>query len=304
MEAHLIYNPNAAHTARVAPQEILEGLLSAGYDPVYRPTLDPDDLDRVLEAVEGLVVVAGGDGSVRGAVRRLVGRPVKLTILPLGGANNVATSLGIEGPVDALLAGLADPQPRSFDVGRVRLPGREICFLEAVGCGLFSNAFAAFHVSDGQGHEQYERGVRHAIEALLAALETNEPFHIRATVDGETFEGPVLALEVLNTPLLGPNLELAAEADPGDRLLDVVRVGPDGWEEVSAYVRRLLEREVGELPSVESIRGEEVRLAWTGLPLHVDARVVPVEEGEEISVTCDLYPQPIDVWVPGAREGQ
>lgn len=341
MKAHLVYNPAASETDYETPQQILETLLSVGFEPVYRPTADEEDLDRVLDAVEGgLVVVAGGDGTVRAVVERARGRAMKMTVLPLGGANNIAKTLGLTGDVRDLIAGLADPRKRSFDVGRLQLPDGERLFLEGAGCGIFGNAFAAFHESEGEegaGREEEEglmeagfteagftEAVRTAvpgldndeeddeeegkdlidsIEAGLAALDTQEPFHASVTVDGETFEGEFLSVEVMNTTVIGPNIELAPDADPGDGLLDVVCIGPDAREELRAFLQSLLDGEVGERPSVETMRGEEVRLTWTGLPLHYDAEVFPVDEGEEVSVTCQLHPGAIEVWIPHKEEG-
>ena len=51
------------------------------------------------------VVAAGGDGTVARAGRLLAGGEVPLAVLPLGTANNIATSLGIaEDPAEAIAA--------------------------------------------------------------------------------------------------------------------------------------------------------------------------------------------------------
>jgi diacylglycerol kinase family enzyme len=335
MKAHLVYNPAASGTDSETPQQILETLLSVGFDPVYRPTADEDDLYRVLDAVEdGLVVVAGGDGTVRAVVERALGLPMKMTILPLGGTNNIATTLGMTGDLRDLLAGLSDPRRRSFDVGRLQLADGERLFLEGAGCGLFGNAFAAFQELEedggaGSGEEASQeealtgggfleamgnaipafdndgdegKDLMDSIEAALAVLNTQEPFRASVTVDGETFDGEFLSVEVMNTPVIGPNIELAPDADPGDGRLDVVCIGPDAREELKVFLESFLGGEVREAPSVETVRGEEVRLAWCGLPLHHDARVFPVEEGTELSVSCQLHSDSIEVWIP--RQGE
>ena len=67
MQATLIYNPNAGTTAKLHPDKLLEALRQAGYDPIYAPTLQEEDLDNALADAKDLVVVAGGDGSIRAA---------------------------------------------------------------------------------------------------------------------------------------------------------------------------------------------------------------------------------------------
>jgi diacylglycerol kinase family enzyme len=299
IKSHLIYNPHADDTGGKSVQEILETLLEAGYDPVYRPTLNEEDLDRVLEEVEGLVVIAGGDGSVHAVVKRLLGREIAFTVLPLGTANNIAHTLGIEGDVEELLAGLAEPRKQPFDVGRVTFRERELCFLEGAGCGLLANAFAGFHKPRQEDEDAAgEKSLEDSIDAALAALQSDEPFHARITIDGEVWEGESLSLEVLNTPLIGPNIQLADGADPGDGRLDVVRIGPAVREEVGNHLDSLWERKVDELPGVDAKRGTNVEVTWTGLPLHVDDEVEPVDEGEEVTARFDIHPHTLEVWVP------
>ncbi len=140
--------------------------------------------------VEGLVVIAGGDGSVRAVVGRLVGRAIAFIILPLGTANNIAHTLGIEGRVDELLAGLAEPRKQRFDVGRVRFRDRDISFLEGAGCGLLANAFAGFHKPGQEDEdEDSEKSLADWINVAIAARKTDELFRARIIIDGDAWEG-------------------------------------------------------------------------------------------------------------------
>ena len=79
MHATLVYNPQAKSTAKVTPEEILEALRQAGYDPSYTPTAAEEELDGVLQQARDLVVVAGGDGSIRAVATRLLKRNIRIT---------------------------------------------------------------------------------------------------------------------------------------------------------------------------------------------------------------------------------
>jgi diacylglycerol kinase family enzyme len=77
-------------------------------------------LDRAAEAArEGatLIVVAGGDGTVREIASALVGTEVPLAIVPLGTFNNLALSLNLpcnpQAACDLIEAGFT----RRIDVG-------------------------------------------------------------------------------------------------------------------------------------------------------------------------------------------
>lgn len=112
-----------------------EALIKAGYQPVYRATSSEEDLDHALDGVHGLVVVGGGDGTVRAVASRLIGKNIPLAVIPSGTANNIARALGIEGNSLEIIAGLEQPMRRYYDVGKVQAPWGEDYFLEAAGYG-------------------------------------------------------------------------------------------------------------------------------------------------------------------------
>src|SRR5512147_1960141 len=122
MKATLIYNPNAGSISQVSPDKLLETLELAGYDPIYIPTLQENDLDDVLAQAKDLVVVCGGDGSIRSAAIRLLGKNVRIAPVPMGTANNLCRMLGLNGRPLEILAGLADPVERDIDIWQVTTP--------------------------------------------------------------------------------------------------------------------------------------------------------------------------------------
>jgi len=73
---------------------------------------------------------------------RDIAHRIPITVLPVGTANNIARSLGIEGEVGGLLSGLSNAKTRYLDVGLARGPWGERNFLEAVGCGSIAEAIA------------------------------------------------------------------------------------------------------------------------------------------------------------------
>ena len=83
-----------------------------------------------------LVVAAGGDGTVATVAGIASKTSATLAILPLGTANNIATSLGLSAPVPELIASWSTAQRVPFDLGYARAASKEWLVVEGVGGGL------------------------------------------------------------------------------------------------------------------------------------------------------------------------
>ena len=102
-QATLIFNPNAGGDSLHA-EDLLDALRDAGFDPAYTPTESEEELKPLLDKTEGLVVAAGGDGTLRAVALHLIEkRGVELALIPLGTANNIANTLNLSGePTDLI----------------------------------------------------------------------------------------------------------------------------------------------------------------------------------------------------------
>ena len=182
----------------------------------------------VRAAEADMVVVAGGDGTVREVLTTLAQdgpgqRPV--AVLPLGTANNIARSLGLG--VDDPWAeigtwGGATRRPVPFDVAVVEGDGRSRPFVESFGGGFVAAALASADGAD----EQTDDGNEHGRQHLMETLDGVEPAWWTLVVDGRDRSGEYLAVEVMNVPTVGPILPLAPSASPHDGWLDVVCISP------------------------------------------------------------------------------
>lgn len=310
MQATLIINPNSGGAEQVQPEEMIQALREAGYRPVLLSTGSEEELDAGLKGISGLVVTAGGDGTFRAVATRLLGKNVSLTHLPLGTANNVGHSLGIEGPALEVIAGLREPVKRHFDVGVVTAPWGRDYFIEACGFGLYADGLAVYDPNEG-------RSLLRSISSIIETINEYEAHSCQIALEGEDISGTYRMFEVMNTPRFGPWIKLAPEADPGDGLLDVVRIRPDHDESLFRYVASLLGEELDELPNVEISRGRSLEIRWPGtFPIHVDAEVrPPVSErsrerdpaagatgssfhADENIVRIEVMPRALEIWQP------
>lgn len=270
MQATLIYNPHAGLMPQLEAGEILDALKSEGFDPVYRPTESEADLDEALSGVRGLVVTAGGDGTVRSVVARLAGRDVRLTPLPMGTANNIASVLGLEGSPLEIIAGLSDAYERAFDLGKIEGPAGTHDFIEAFGCGLYADTLATYHPEEG-------KSVARGLRSISETVEDYQPRYYQIRLDGEDLSGDYLLVEAMNTPTLGPRINLCPQADPGDGFLDLVLIHASVEPGYLQYLVSLFLGELETLPNVGVQRGKHLEIAWGGFPVHMDAQVLQRE---------------------------
>lgn len=289
---------------------MIEALREAGYEPVLKSTSSEEELDTALIGISGLVVSAGGDGTFRAVATRLLGKKVFMTHLPLGTANNVGHALDIEGSALEIIARLQNPRKTYFDVGIVTAPWGRDFFIEACGFGLYANGLAIYDPNEG-------RSLLRSISSIIATINEFEAHSCQITLDGEDISGTYRMFEVMNTNRFGPWIKLAPDANPGDGLLDVVRIRPDSDETLFRYVSSFIAEELAELPNVEVSRGKYLEIRWPGnFPIHVDAEIRPplsdrskdqnpAEGAADPAshtngniVRIEVMPQALEIWQP------
>ena len=284
--AIVIYNASAGGAEAAPPDEVLERLRVQGYAPTCHPTESEDELDSLLPDVAGLVVTCGGDGTLSAVLERVAGREdVEVAHLPLGTANNLGHALHL--PMRSLdaLADLRARPRRPLDLGVVDHGGGRSLFSEGFGCGLYAELLHAYDPQQG-------KSVARAVESLVEVMAEFEPTHVRAWVDGRDVSGDFLVFGVLNTPRIGPRLELASSADPHDGRLDVVALEPASGPALVTYLQALARGEVEELEGGSHWRAERVALAPNAeenhmLTFHLD------------TVTYDLHLAPASAEAEG-----
>lgn len=311
MQATLIYNRNAGGLNGITPDDLTDALRDAGYSPVYQSTSSEKDLDPILADIEdGLVVSAGGDGTLRAVATRLIEKEnVAISVIPLGTANNIAKLLGIEGSPLEIVDDLKQPRKCSFDVGCVSSPWGQDFFLEGAGYGFYADVLATYDPDEG-------KSIFRSVEAITETLADYECTPARIKLDGQDISGAYLMMAALNSDSIGPRLKLAPDADPKDGKFDVVCISEKERDGLLRYLVGLVTEEFDELPSVDLFRGRKLEIEWTGFNLHVDAEVRPdlserpperdpakgarptVQESTNATIHMEVLPQALEFWIP------
>jgi diacylglycerol kinase (ATP) len=294
LEALLIYNPNAGGVTEDQAKTLQEELNRLGYHPTYRATKTEEELDRILPQANGLVVVVGGDGTLRAVTTRMVDRDLPILLLPNGTANNVGRTLGIQGTPMELLGKLPIARGRLVDMGRMSLPWGETYFLEGAGMGLFAEALDRYRPNDGKS---FLRGAKTLLE-LMVELPSR---YVQMRVDGKEEEGEYLLVEAMNMGAIGPRLGFASDADPSDGYFDLVRIRADQRESYVTYLRSLISGDFQELESVERTRVKKLEMKWDGFPVHQDASCISYDPEEFVPdswITFELLQHNMEFLIP------
>lgn len=287
MNVALVHNTRSGDA--LPPGELRRAIEDAGHRVVHEiakgdglAVLDEDEIE--------LVAIAGGDGTIGDVARTLAGRGLPFAVLPLGTANNIAKSLGVEGEPAELARRWNGARRVPFDMGAVRGAWGQTGFLEGVGAGLVPAAIAAAQRRGKKRLARSDGGPLEGARRLYGrTLRTLAPAPYAIVADGERLDGEYLLVQVLNIARVGPNLVLSAEADPGDGMLDLVLAGEGERDALRALFERGAENARDVALPVRRARTVEITQATA---LHVDDEVRG--GGEAGAVSIEVAPERVE----------
>lgn len=190
----------------------------------FDPTMD---IDRLISP-RATVVIAGGDGTIGWAVRRLVDTKHPLGILSMGTFNNFAKSLHLPTTIDAAIRVITGGgAPRPVTLGRVN--GH--VFLEAAAIGLFGATIAAGDAAKDLAFGEFSMRVKQVMTA--------RPFKYELVGDIRG-SGSVRSLVFTNTPSTGAHIAVSRKTPENPYLELTVHAGASRTD----IVRRVLRPEV------------------------------------------------------------
>lgn len=221
MRVLVLVNPKASRAAEALP--LLSKLFESRASATIIVTKSQNDLDEAL-ASQGLaadrIVIGGGDGTISGALPRLLSLGKPLAVLPLGTANDFAHTLGLPSEPGAAIGVALDGRPHAIDVGQVN--GHP--FLNVASVGL---AASAAHAQSTALKRRW-RVLAYPI-SLFHVVRDLKPFVVTLNVDNSpAWTGPVYQVSVGNGRFHGGGLTIAEHAAIDDGKLDLylVAAGP------------------------------------------------------------------------------
>jgi YegS/Rv2252/BmrU family lipid kinase len=261
VRALLVHNPTAGggRSARLLPA-VLRQLQTGGVEVTRHPTRSLPDARAAARQAAGdhdAVLAMGGDGTVGACADGLAdagpGARAALGVVPTGGGNDAARSLGLPFADPLAAAALLPRLPRRrADLARVGERG----YLNIAGAGFDSdvNRLANRRLGWVKGRARY-------VAATLAQLTVGRPARFRITLDGAGEELDAWLVAVANCPSYGGGMRVAPAADAGDGLLDVVVIGAMSRPSFLATFPKVFSGRHLEHPAVSVRRARRVELA-------------------------------------------
>lgn len=190
---------------------------------------------RARRAHVDLVLVAGGDGTVRIVCAELADSGIPLGILPVGTGNLLARNLGVPLDLPDAVDAALDGRPRAIDLVELRADSGEVQH-SLVMAGLGTDAAVMAETRD-----DLKRVVGAGAYVLSALQAVNRPpFAATIAFDhgGPVARTPAMVL-VASVGRLQGNIDLMPDARPDDGLLDVLVASPKGvtdWAVLTSHV--------------------------------------------------------------------
>jgi diacylglycerol kinase family enzyme len=244
--AAVIVNPTKLDDAQSLRAAVSDALAGAGWEgPLWLETSADDPgrgmAEQALSQGVGLVMVCGGDGTVRAVLTVLAGSGVPLAVLPAGTGNLLARNLGL--PVDDLDAAIdiaLGGMDRAIDVGRLEPtdpqgPHERFAVMAGVGLDAAIMRDAPEKVKARFGWPAY---------VLSALRNVRRPgVRMRLTIDGgRPVQTRAQTIVVGNLGKLPAGVELLPEAVPDDGVLDVAVIASRGLLDYARILGRVATR--------------------------------------------------------------
>lgn len=285
----LIHNPTAGN-GKHDKESLLQSFSKFSGEIQYIATSESQWRDFAKKSAD-VIYVAGGDGTVRKVADALFKHNLPREVCPpigviaLGTANNIAETLGLSSFKEQIEVNSRLPL-KAFDCGLVKGVAGEDFFMESFGVGILPELIKRAKDQDVSNEDQQKelQDVLHLLHDIVKAYDAQKA---TIKVNGFTIKGSFLLIEVMNIRTIGPNIELAPNADPGDGFFDLILIPQSKRAELLEYVNRRIKGEVpqGGLQDFAScLRLKDISLKWKNPLLHIDDILVTDFKGGKIKM--------------------
>ena len=237
--AAVIYNPTKFDDLSLLRRRVAAEVHAAGWRPTIWLETTPDDpgrsmARRALEADVDLVMVAGGDGTVRAVSSQLAGTEMPMALIPAGTGNLLARNLSIPMDTDAAIRLALHGRLEAIDMVTCTFDDGEERFVVMAGMGLDAQIME----STDSGLKKVIRSGAYAVAAVQNAIP--DPFNATITLDDAPPARRQMVMALMgNVGTITAGMTLFPRAAPTDGMVDLLLASPGkvvDWARLGAQI--------------------------------------------------------------------
>ena len=210
--------------------------------------------EQALADGADVILVVGGDGTVRAAAHAVAHTEARLAVFPAGTANLFASALALPTEPAAVVDTILHGAVRTLDLGRCN----GMRFGVMAGSGF--DAALMRTVDDGP-KERF--GSLAYVWAGARQVRRQTPQEVRVDVDGEAFfRGAAVCVLVGNVGELKAGVKVFPDALPDDGELEVGIVTASTFREWAGVAAKVAVRRQATSPNVHLSRGSKIDVTW------------------------------------------
>lgn len=286
-KAILFHNPVSGDEQH-SKELILSDLKKSGIECRYQSTKSGEWSDYEAINQADLLIVAGGDGTVRKFVKYLLKLTDNLNtppigILPFGTANNIAKTLNFSDDIAKEIPLWNINNVIEMDIGFVNREGSSDFFIEGAGFGIFPYLMKKMDEKEALlNNKETEERIKYVLKELKDIMEDYEARECTIIADGKNLSGVFIMAEFMNISSIGPNLFLTKPL-LNDGKADVILIKPEDKYDFLKYVEHKLS---GREYSFEfnPFRASEIEIRWDGSHVHIDDKIIETDKKELIKI--------------------
>ncbi|MDO5533527.1 MAG: diacylglycerol kinase family protein [Propionibacteriaceae bacterium] len=293
--AAVIYHPTKVPDLPVFRRQVEGACTQRGWEsPLWLETDADVAGTRVARVARkravDLVLVAGGDGTLRTVSAELAETGIPLGIMPVGTGNLLARNLGVPLDLADALDVAFDGRPHGIDLVRLRADdAHDEVSLVMAGMGIDARIMS-------DTNADLKKVVGPAAYAVTALTSLNSPpFRAVLSLDGgaPVERTPTLAL-IANVGSVQGQIALAPDALPDDGLVDLVLASPARPADWGVMATRVLTR-IGDHPGIERTQARRLVIETDEpVPFQIDGDTI----GTCRRLDVDIRPGAVLVMVP------
>ncbi len=279
----LVARPNIPEAMVEGMRARMAGLFPHSEVKAERPT-NKKALQEIFSRTEGLMVICGGDGTIRDAVVNIIPHRHILGILPFGKGNDFVRSLGIPLNLNRAITLLKTGVESRIDVGKAG----EHLFINSFGFGIDSEVIKA--------RSRYPNLPGGYLALFFTTFLHLKPFFLRFRVNHRLVEGDYYWFLILNGGYIGGGIPVHPQASPRDGRFHLLLLKKGPRYQILTNLPRALKGQHLSHPLVQTMVAEEIQVEQ---PPTVDAALDGDLFGCQCPLTIRCLPGYLRVVTPG-----